>query len=540
MTESEPKRRKPSEASYAPGKTTVFALHWRLPVLVGLMVICSAVAVTWLLVARERENLTREFQISLVHQGRAVARTLSFVSGAHPITRTLRFAKNDNPYLAGVYFFSERGGVYSADDEIVPLSVKGEPVELEGLRTFEELRTDGEFFHLRLPVLHPASKPGEFTSIGELRLVLDTEPVRLALEKSTRRGVITGVAALALTTGLSVFVFLRVLQPLKELRRGVKQLGAGNFSYRLKVKTKNEFGLLASAFNDMAGRLADIHGLSDDKGRISRDLEIARQLQRSYLPEGAPSYTGVEIAGFCEPAYEVGGDYYDFIPVDDRRLGVVVADVAGKSLQGLMVMLMLRTILRTTAPRHYDSLPTLCETNTILSPDMRTGNFVTCLYYVYDSRNRSIDVANAGHNPLLVYRHDENRVEVVKTRGRPLGLIDPEEFNRTLESSTVHLEPGDTVLIYTDGITESMNPSSELFGEKRLHETFRTFADLAPEELVKELAKTVHTFAGKERQFDDMTLVALGVSKPSVEKRKSVDLVEEVSLTVDRYISESG
>jgi len=203
-----------------------------------------------------------------------------------------------------------------------------------------------------------------------------------------------------------------------------------------------------------------------------------------------------------------------------------------------MVMLMLRTILKSTAPRHFDALPTLCETNTLISPDMRSGNFVTCLYYVYDSRNGSLDVVNAGHNPMLVFREDSKRVEVVKTRGRPLGLIEPDEFCRTLESTTLHLDPGDTVLLYTDGITESMNDQMELFGEKRLGEVFSACAELAPEELVKRLAGVVRAFAGEHRQFDDMTLVALKALEPEVERPLDIDLTEEVSLTVDRYISE--
>ncbi len=518
-------------------------LYWRLPILVGLLVIITATVLTWLLVNLERRTFSHEFQTSLLHQGRAIARALSSSAFAdnpeEGIVQTLVFAKKDNPYLNGAHFFSDRGEIYSADVEIVPLSVEGEPIALDALRTKEELRATEEFFYLSLPVLHPASAPGELTTIGELRLVLSVEPVRQALEESTRRGVFTGVAALVLSTALSVLVFLRALRPLKELRRGVKQLGAGNLSYRLTVKAKNEFGLLASAFNDMAERLESSHDPPNQKARIARDLEIARQLQRSYLPKEPPIYQGVNIAGFCEPAYEVGGDYYDFIPIDDRRLGVLVADVSGKSLKGLMIMLMLRTILRSTVPRHFDARPTLCETNTILSPDMRAGNFVTCIYYVYDSRNRSLDVVNAGHNPLLVHHRDENEVEVIKTRGRPLGLLESEEFFRTLESTTVQLNPGDTVLIYTDGITESMNDRMDLFGEERLQKAFTMFAELTPGELVKKLAETAHAFAGDAKQFDDMTLVALQVDKPDTEKATKIDLAEEVSTTVDRYLKES-
>jgi serine phosphatase RsbU (regulator of sigma subunit) len=519
-------------------------LHWRLAVLVGLLVVLTATGLTWLLTASERAGISREFQTSLVHQGRSVARTLSPVAGGpgagEGIVRVLAEAREDNPDLTGAYYFDDRGGIYSADEEIVPLNVEGEPVELAALRAREELSSDGGSLTLTVPVYHPARPPGDYTTLGKLRLVMSAEPLRLALERSTVGGVLAGAAAFVVVTGLGLFLILRILGPLKELQRGVKKLGTGNLTYRLRASGDDEFGRLAETINDLAERLENPPDASDDRGRLVRDLEIARQLQQSYLPDEPPDYPGVAVAGLCEPAFEVGGDYYDFLPIDDRRLGVVVADVSGKSLQGLMVMLVLRTILKSTAPRHFDAPPTLCETNTLLTPDMRSGNFVTCLYYVYDSRNGSLDVVNAGHNPMLVFRANERRVEVVKTRGRPLGLIEPEEFCRTLESTTLRLEPGDTVLLYTDGVTESLNEEMELFGEGRLREVFAASADLAPAELVKRLAETARAFAGEKSQFDDMTLVALRALKPEIEEHRDMDLTEEVSLTVDRYISESA
>lgn len=529
MTEKEPKS---------------LALFWQLAVLVGLLTLVTATGLTWLLVDSEQANLYREFQTSLVYQGRAVARTLSPVAGnpgaGKGIVRTLAEVLEDNPHLTGAYYFDDRGGIYSADEEIVPLKIEGEPVEQGALRAREELVSADGFLYLTLPVYHPARQPGDFTTLGKLRLVMSTEPLRLALERTTVNGVLIGAAAFLITTGLGVLFILRVLGPLKELHRGVKKIGSGNTAYRLKVSSRNELGRLAAAVNDLADGLESPRTTSDDRRRMVRELEIARQLQQSYLPDEEPDYPGMAVAGLCEPAYEVGGDYYDFIPIDDRRLGVVVADVSGKSLQGLMVMLVLRTILKSTAPRHFEARPTLCETNTILSPDMRSGNFVTCAYYVYDSRNGSLDVVNAGHNPLLVFRAREKLVEVVKTRGRPLGLIDPDEFCRTLESSTLRLEPGDTVLLYTDGVCESMNEGMEPFGERRLQDAFAASAGLHPAELVKRLAEMARAFAGEKRQFDDMTLVALKALEPEVERPLDVDLTEEVSLTVDRCISEGG
>lgn len=519
-------------------------LFWQLAVLIGLLTLVTATGLTWFLVDSERANLYLEFQTSLVYQGRAVARTLSPVArepdAGEGIVRTLAEARKDNPHLTGAYYFDDRGGIYSADEEIVPLKVEGEPVRQEALRAREELVSDGRTLCLTLPVYPPARQPGDFTTFGKLRLVMSEEPVRTALEKTTVNGVLIGAAAFIIVAGLGVLFILRVLGPLKELQRGVKKIGSGNTAYRLKVSSKNELGRLAAAVNDLADGLENPRDATDDRRRMVRDLEIARQLQQSYLPDEEPDYPGMAVAGLCEPAYEVGGDYYDFIPIDDRRLGVVVADVSGKSLQGLMVMLVLRTILKSTAPRHFDARPTLCETNFILSPDMHSGNFVTCVYYVYDSRNGSLDVVNAGHNPLLVYRASERQVEVVKTRGRPLGLIDPDDFCQTLESSTLLLEPGDTVLLYTDGLCESMNEGMEPFGEGRLQDAFVASAGLHPAELVKRLAETARAFAGEKKQFDDMTLVALQALEPEVERPLDMDLTEEVSLTVDRYISEGG
>jgi HAMP domain-containing protein len=262
-------------------------LFWQLAVLIGLLALVTATGLTWLLVDSERANLDLEFQTSLVYQGRAVARTLSPVAwepdAGEEIVRALAEARKDNPHLTGAYYFDDRGGIFSADEEIVPLKIEGEPVEQEALRAREELVSDGGSLYLTLPVYPPARQPGDFTTFGKLRLVMSEEPVRLALERTTVNGVLIGAAAFIIVTGLGVLFILRVVGPLKELHRGVKKIGSGNTAYRLKVSSKNELGRLAAAVNDLADGLENPRDASDDRRRMVRDLEIARQLQQSYL-----------------------------------------------------------------------------------------------------------------------------------------------------------------------------------------------------------------------------------------------------------------
>ncbi len=276
-----------------------------------------------------------------------------------------------------------------------------------------------------------------------------------------------------------------------------------------------------------------------DQERLRKELKIAQEIQQALLPREFPKIEGYEIGATYRTANEVGGDYYDFIWVDPTTLGIVVADVSGKGVPSSMVMTMIRTALRLEARRNRSASNVLIKVNQHVINDMKTGMFVTMFYIILDSFNRSINFASAGHNPMILYRGSTDEVYFLKPKGFPLGIDLPDEnmFARTLTLQKVDLEKDDMLVIYTDGVTEAMNPENEQFGEERLVQVIKDSARLTPAEFVEKLNGKLAEFIRGAAQSDDITLVAIkenmGVEEVIYRFRKRlIDLVAKEGLSV--------
>ncbi len=204
--------------------------------------------------------------------------------------------------------------------------------------------------------------------------------------------------------------------------------------------------------------------------RLRRDLQIARDIQQRLLPEHCPIVEGFEISARGTSAMEVGGDYYDFFWVDDDHLGIVVADVSGKGVYAALVVAMIRSAFRTQAPNNYDVRDVLSRVNTFISEDLRRDMFVTCVYGILEVSTKRFSWARAGHETLL-WAHPDHTVEMLSPDGFALGIIGAPEFSDLLEVETIQMEPGDRLLMFTDGLTEAMNSSGEEFGMDRVLES---------------------------------------------------------------------
>ena len=204
--------------------------------------------------------------------------------------------------------------------------------------------------------------------------------------------------------------------------------------------------------------------------RLRRDLQIARDIQQRLLPERCPIVDGFKIAARGTSAMEVGGDYYDFFWVDDDHLGIVVADVSGKGVYAALVVAMIRSAFRTQAPNNYDVRDVLSRVNTFISEDLRRDMFVTCVYGILEVSTKKFSWARAGHETLL-WAHPDHTVEMLSPEGFALGIIGAPEFSDLLEVETIQLQPGDRLLMFTDGLTEAMNSEGEEFGMERVLES---------------------------------------------------------------------
>ncbi len=247
----------------------------------------------------------------------------------------------------------------------------------------------------------------------------------------------------------------------------------------------------------------------DEKQRMDHDLSVARRIQTALLPKELPRVEGVELAAFNYPALEIGGDYYDFVQVDDTHLGIAIADVSGKGIGGAIMMSVCRSVLRAHAPRHPSPADVLRLINQVLSQDVQEDMFVSMLYMVLNTATRELTVARAGHERPILCSGDKSGFTIIDSPGIAIGLSDSQTFDKTLKEVTLYLKPGDVIVAYTDGITEGMNERDEEWGVDSFLDSIRTAADEGAHSVLNNVRQRLERFVGDRPQYDDMTLLAI-------------------------------
>ncbi|MCL7454140.1 MAG: GAF domain-containing protein [Anaerolineae bacterium] len=248
-----------------------------------------------------------------------------------------------------------------------------------------------------------------------------------------------------------------------------------------------------------------------EQERMRQELQVAKRIQTSFLPESCPDVPGWELAALWRSARQVGGDFYDFVPLPVRDegqagvqgLGVVIADVADKGVPAALFMALSRTLVRTMAIDGRPPADAIRRANQLIMADARTGLFVTLFYVVLHPASGDITYVNAGHVPTLWVQAAKGDVQELRVPGMALGILEQVEF----EQHRARLEPGDSLILYTDGITEASNEQREMFGRGRLAETVRQFRHESADGLLSAIDKAVAEHVGDFPQSDDFTLV---------------------------------
>jgi sigma-B regulation protein RsbU (phosphoserine phosphatase) len=239
--------------------------------------------------------------------------------------------------------------------------------------------------------------------------------------------------------------------------------------------------------------------------RTEFEMETARGIQQSLLPESPPRIAGFELAALNLPAKQVGGDFYDFIPVSKDKWGIIIADVSGKGVPAALFMALSRTLVRANVADNTTASQAMQKANHLISQEAKMGMFVTLFYAVLDPQTKRLHYVNAGHNPPFAVKKSSGDVILLRAKGIAMGVID----DAALEEKEITLDSNDIVVFYTDGVTEAINGAGEQFGEKRLIETINQNTDLPPRELIGRVKDEVFTFAQGQPQHDDLTLVVL-------------------------------
>ena len=329
-----------------------------------------------------------------------------------------------------------------------------------------------------------------------------------------------------------LLISFRVAKPLKELAIAARKLGRGNFNVTIpQITGRDEISEFAGAFSNMLTELKDHIERQKDMKRIERELDLARNIQLSMLPGSEHDENSDddrhELAPFLLPAKEVGGDFYDFFKIDNDHLCVVIGDVSGKGVAAALFMMVARIILRTTTKNLKSIVDAFNRTNVALAKRNKLNMFVTVWAGIIDLRTGHIDFASAGHNPPAV-RHSDGSVEFIKSKA---GLVMAAMEETIYKPQTYDLKKGDTLFLYTDGVTEATNTNDVLFGDSRLLATLKMGGERSTADTCTLVKKEIDNFVQDAPQFDDITMLAIkfnGIDEPVWERyEKTIDVADD-------------
>jgi hypothetical protein len=243
--------------------------------------------------------------------------------------------------------------------------------------------------------------------------------------------------------------------------------------------------------------------------RIKQELQIARKVQQSFLPIKMPEIYGVDVAAVCKPAYETGGDYYDFLPIDENRTAIIIGDVSGKGIQAAFYMTFIKGVFHAFCSEYDSPDEVLNRTNKIFMQNAVKGNFITIVYGILDCEKGTFTFSRAGHNPVMHYKKSDNKVHMLQPSGVGIGMTDNTTFSKYLKSDTISFGRGDVIMLFTDGIVEALSKKRTYYGDDRLINLLQGSSDLTADEILNNILSDVEEFCMGERQHDDMTLVVL-------------------------------
>jgi sigma-B regulation protein RsbU (phosphoserine phosphatase) len=306
-----------------------------------------------------------------------------------------------------------------------------------------------------------------------------------------------------------------------DLFTGTLHVRAGNFGHQIPVRARDQLGELAESFNLMTTEVTTLLGEMADKGRLEQEMFAAREIQQKLLPTGPLRVTGLSVSAFCEPAREVAGDYYDFLPITDSILGLLIADVSGKGLAAGLYMAQLKVIVQSLSRLHHEPKEFLSAVNKVVSANLDGKSFITMSYGVIDVERREMTFARAGHCPLIHVPANQpagmRKAQMLVPDGLVVGLQidDGTLFDKLLQEQTISLAPGDLVVWFTDGISETMNEAFDCFGEQRLAQVVEQYAHLPFDQLRSYILAELRAFAGGADQHDDMTMILMKLEEPA-------------------------
>ncbi len=501
----------------------------------GAMTLLVAIAFS-VIHARQMQALRQE----VVSHARSVARGLAqpacdVLSRPEPMSieqtllgQSIRAALKSNPEYASARVLDTTGRVWGSNrfEELFTTERagprKGSGAGLGGMWAPPDYLVSNGVGMIVEPVRAGTTGKAYSTILGYVQIGVSERAIGTRILSA--RAELAGIALLTLLLGcvLSVILIGIFVRPIQALSDSVRAIGEGTMVAEVGGSGNEEIDEIARAFNEVTAKFRAAQGNLVEQERLQKEMQVAQEIQQSLLPRSVPEIEGYEIGALYRAAKEVGGDYYDFVQVDERTVGVVVADVSGKGVPGSLVMTMIRTALRMEARGNRSASDVMARMNTFVTEDMKKGMFVTMFYVVLDSVNRVVSYASAGHNPMILYRGESDATYFLKPKGIPVGIDAPDAdlFRRTISVERLTLRQEDMLVIYTDGITEAMDAGNDLFGDARLGRLISEHGHLDTADLRERILREIESFVGGADQHDDMTMILIKIEEPVVMERR--------------------
>ena len=434
----------------------------------------------------------RRVEIAVKKGGKVVGKANATLNLDRTLQTVLTFARREQGEIP--FAIDRRGGLYTPEP--------GHKATLEALDVARHAKV---------------AASGRPRRTGEWLIVARQEPGGLtfgiarplgASLRDIRRASVRTLSLGLLVIGLALVgivpVSHRMTRHLTSLTAGVRQLAGGDFRARVPVRSKDEFGSLAAAFNQMAEGLERHQALVVERERLQRELELSRLIQTEMLPRAGLQHRGAEIRGISIPAREVGGDFFNYFVLPDGRLALLVGDVSGKGVSAALLMANVQATLRARLPVETD-LAALAE-NLDREIDAATprGVYLTLFVGILETDGRTLRYVNAGHNPQFVLRAGGDVVPLPAT-GLPIALFSGHGYH----DATVRVEPGDLLFFYTDGLVEAEDEAEDMFGAERLQALLVARRAASVDVVLADVGEAVRSFRGRAEPLDDATLMAL-------------------------------
>jgi serine phosphatase RsbU (regulator of sigma subunit) len=398
-----------------------------------------------------------------------------------------------------------RGGIGSVFNDKINrhLAVRNEREEhVQLLKVPDPNEPGGEIWDFSQTVLDKlAGKKLGTVIIGMSDIVISKEIWNLKL-------IILGISLGFLVISIAGAVVLATvtIRPVKALYRGAEIIGRGNLDYRIEIKTRDELGQLANEFNLMTAKIKEAKEKEIASRIMEEQLEMAKDIQEGMNPMAFYNKNGIQIKGYTKAKESVGGDYFDYIDIDQDKVGALISDVSGKGIPASLIMVMIRTVFTSYISRKDVSCAGVVRAiNDAMSLELAFDRFATMFFMIYDRKTEELSFSNAGYGPLLCYRSSMRACTHTQLEGVPIGIDEEYEYKQ----ARVKLNPGDLVVLCTDGVTEMRNAQQQEYGQKRLQNLLVNNYELDADKFVELLVQDVEKFRGSEPPHDDTTVLVL-------------------------------